>query len=465
MRTHRRIVALSFAVILAACTGSGGSSPLATVPASNGNPTPGAASPTRSPAAATSWSTDSAMAVDELMAAIGNPDTGSKSEAWNAFEAALAAGDAGRIASTAEPVQSHLLRARSLLAPYLDSAANGLAAREWDANLVGIADGVARMRDGGMAGSTAVVEAGRARMTDALRDHFYQAVYGPSADRWQVRWPWPDSRIVTPSRSRLGNEAGQAVDGRAETWWTAGDAPAPQWIEIDLGRVVTLTGVRLLTFQPAAGETDHRVRISGPAVASQELVAFTGTTRDSEWLEFTAQRPIRGIQAVRVTTLATASPVGWREVEIVLAPESRLTACAPGTTNLAIQRPSTASSSASDSKASLAVDGNRATRWESAAPAPQSIEIDLGRDTSVSSVQLLPGGSPADAIAVVVRGRDSAGHAMVLGFVNNKKTGSDWLTVAGPTPCVGLRWISIESGWSAGPVSWREIEVLGSKTG
>jgi hypothetical protein len=403
--------------------------------------------------------------MDELMVAIGNPDTGSKSEAWTAFEAALTGGNAGAITSTADAVLAHLVRARAHVAPYLTSARFGIGAQELDAMTVGIADGVARMRDGAVAGSTADVEAGRTRMTNALRDHFYQAVYGPSADRWRVQWAWPDSRVVTPSRSRLANEAGQAFDGRPESFWTAGDVPAPQWIEVDLGRVVTITGVRLLTAQPVAGPTDHRVTISGPNLASEELVAFTGTTGDSEWLEFTAPRPIPGVKVIRVTTLATPSLVGWREVEVVLAPGSRLEACARGTTNLAFHRPATATASASGSKPSLALDGDRATRWDAGAPAPQSIELDLGREVSISSVRLLPGGPAEAAIAAVVRGRDGAGHSMVLGTINQPTAGTDWLTVAGPTPCVGLRWISIETGWSVGSVSWREIQVLGATSG
>jgi hypothetical protein len=463
MRTHRGIGALSLAILLAACTTGPGSTPAATTPAGSTSPPSPAPTESRSVVPA-GWSADSAAAMDELMAAIGNPDTGSKSETWTAFEAALTSGDDAAIASSADAVRGHLERARALLASYLTSARYGIGAREWDAMLVGIADGVARMRDGGVAGSTAEVEAGRALMTDALRDHFYQSVYGPSAERWQARWAWPDTRVATPSRSRLANEAGAAFDGQPNSFWTAGNVPPPQWIELDLGRVVSITGVRLLTVQPIAGPTEHRVTISGPNLASSELVAFTGTTTDSQWLEFSAPRPIPGVQVIRVTTLATPSMVGWREVEVVLAPESRLEACARGTTNLALHRPASASATASGSKPGLAVDGERATRWDAGAPAPQSIELDLGRAASISSVRLLPGGPADAAIAVVVRGRDEAGHAVVLGTINQTTTGTDWLTVAGPTPCVGLRWVSIESGWSVGPVAWREIQVLGARS-
>lgn len=253
-----------------------------------------------------------------------------------------------------------------------------------------------------------------------------------------------------------------AFDGQPDTFWTAGDAPAPQWIEIDLGRVVTITGVRLLTAQSVAGATDHRVMIAGPTLESRELAAFQDATSDRQWLEHAAPRPISGVQVVRVTTLASPAMIGWREIEVALAPEFRPQACARVTTNLALDRPATASVTSPGSKPALAVDGDPETEWDAGAPAPQSIELDLGRETSISTIRLLPAGPADAAIAVVIKARDEADHSMVLGVVNQEATGTAWLTVAGPTPCVGLRWISIETGWSVGSVAWREIEVLGT---
>jgi len=462
MRTLARIPVLTLAAALAGCTGAAAPPGETAAPSISGRPTPSAAPAVSSSPARASWAADSAAAMDELVAAIGNPDVGSKSEAFEAFEAALASSDPSTIGSSAEVVLGHLARARALLAPYVGADEVSIAAREWDALMVGIAGGVTEMRDGGLGGSSTAIEAGRARMTDALRDHFYQAAYGPSSDRWQVSWPWPDSRSVTPSRSRLGNEAGMAFDGQPDTFWTAGDAPAPQWIEIDLGRVVTITGIRLLTAQSIAGTTDHRVTIEGPTLESQELVAFQDATSDRQWLEYAAPRPIPEVQVVRVTTLASPAMIGWREIEAVLAPEFQLQACARGTTNLALDRPATASASSPGSKPGLAVDGDPKTRWDAGGPAPQSIEVDLGRETSISSIRLLPAGPADAAIAVVVKARDEADHTLVLGVVNQTATGTAWLTVAGPTPCVGLRWISIETGWSVGAVAWREIEVLGT---
>ena len=395
------------------------------------------------------------------MTAIGNPDTGSTSDAFAAFEAALAGGDPSAIATTAEAVLAPLGVARERLAPHLDSGTYGVGAREWDVMLDGIARGVTRMRDAGASGSVAGVEAGRAAIGDALRDHFYQGVYGPSADRWQVRWAWPDTRVATPSRSRFGNEAGAAFDGSLDSYWTPGDVSAPQSLELDLGRTVTLTGLRLLVFQTATGRTAHEVTISGPSVQPRELTSFEGSTSDRQWLAYSAPRPIGGVRVIRITTTAGAPLIGWREIEPQLAPASRLAACGPATGNLALDRPITTSASPG-SKPARAVDGDPDTAWDAGVPAPASIEIDLGRPALIHAVRLLPFGPADQPIAAVVSGRDEAGHTMTIGVANQARTGTDWLILTGPTPCVGLRWVSVDIGWAAGTAGWREVEVLGT---
>ena len=478
MRVTSRILVLVVVASLAGCsvvgTRPGSPAPTAVGPPASAEasgsapaptpvlPSPGARTPSPPPG---TWAADSKVAIDELMLAIGNPDTGSKSEAWQAFEAAITGRDPAAIATTAQTVLRHLATARSRLEPYVHDAQNGVVASEWTVMLAGIGAAVTHMRDAATAGSSAEVEAGRTMLGDTLKDHFYQGVYGPSGERWQIHWAWPDARVATPSRSRLGNEAGAPFDGNLESYWTAGDVPAPQWIELDLGRTVGVTGIRLLTAQPVAGSTAHQVTVAGPSLAPRELAAFTGVTSDRQWLEARSVEPLAGVRTVRVTTTSAASLVGWREIELLLAPGSALAPCASAGTNLALGRPVSASTTAAASEPGRAVDGDRSTRWEAAGPAPQSIVIDLGRPASVGSVRMLPIG-PADApIAVVVQGRDEANHTMTLGTINQAATGSDWLTVAGPTPCVGLRWITIDTGWSAGPVGWAEVEVLGTAGG
>ena len=63
---------------------------------------------------------------------------------------------------------------------------------------------------------------------------------------------------------------------------------------------------------------------------------------------------------------------------VAAAPQANAATC--GTTNIALNRPATASSlENSGFPASNAVDGNTGTRWSSAFSDPQWLEVDLGK--------------------------------------------------------------------------------------
>ena len=85
---------------------------------------------------------------------------------------------------------------------------------------------------------------------------------------------------ATASHVRWTNTVEKAFDGDARSFWLAGDVPAPQWIEVDLGREATLTGIRLLTWQETAGPTDHQVTVRSGTGVQQELARFTDETTD-----------------------------------------------------------------------------------------------------------------------------------------------------------------------------------------
>ncbi|HEY4701807.1 MAG TPA: discoidin domain-containing protein, partial [Streptosporangiaceae bacterium] len=71
------------------------------------------------------------------------------------------------------------------------------------------------------------------------------------------------------------------------------------------------------------------------------------------------------------------------------ATTARTTAATCGTTNLALNKTATASSTESGAyPASDAVDGNTGTRWSSAFSDPQWLEVDLGSSQSICSVTL-----------------------------------------------------------------------------
>jgi len=72
---------------------------------------------------------------------------------------------------------------------------------------------------------------------------------------------------------------------------------------------------------------------------------------------------------------------------VAAAPQANAATC--GTTNIALNRPATASSlENSGFPASNAVDGNTGTRWSSAFSDPQWLEVDLGSTQSICQVTL-----------------------------------------------------------------------------
>ncbi|MDQ1323930.1 MAG: type domain, partial [Chloroflexota bacterium] len=174
----------------------------------------------------------------ELVAAIGNPDTGSGSPAWEAFEAALGTGDAERIRATSETVIGHLRAACAAVAPYFDQPGASAWAMDVRGLFDGIAGAVAAMSDAAIGHDQAGLDAGRDQMQTALLDHFFQSfkMSDPEAYRTGLR----DSQwSATASHVRwITGDVGRAFDGDPATAWLAGNVPAPQWIEVDFGMEV-----------------------------------------------------------------------------------------------------------------------------------------------------------------------------------------------------------------------------------
>jgi hypothetical protein len=256
----------------------------------------------------------SRKAIDELMAAVGNPDVDSQSEAWKRFEAAISSGDATSIRAAADEVLGHLEASRQDVAPYLRYSVNLV---EWDQLIAGIAEGVTGMRDGAVAGESDRVQAGRDRMQAAILDHFWQSIRGPTSDEFWHRWPAPDTRIAIASHTRYSQPLSYAFDGKADTaWWAGADSMPPQWIEVDFGKDVSVAAIRLQVYQDAAGLSEHVVTARSCDGTERGLATFSGQTGDGQWLEYIAPTPVGGVRSLRITTTASTGPIGWREIDI-----------------------------------------------------------------------------------------------------------------------------------------------------
>ena len=116
-------------------------------------------------------------------------------------------------------------------------------------------------------------------------------------------------RKASASASIAGSEPSRAIDGDADTLWSAGAGP-PAWIQVDLGAAHAVSEIRLVISQSPAGATRHRVscgmEAGGPRTA---LGTLSGTTEDGKVLDLRLAHAV-SCRYVRLDTRA-ARP-GWR---------------------------------------------------------------------------------------------------------------------------------------------------------
>lgn len=222
-------------------------------------------------------------------------------------------------------------------------------------------------------------------------------------------------KTATALSSLGGNTASKAVDGAAGTRWESVHNVDPQWIQIDLGAPQRICGVKL-NWEGAYGK-DYQIQVSEDGTAwttLADVVDGNGGIDDLSGLS--------GIgRYIRMFGTERGLPYGYSlwefEVYVGTAPTLTPTPTGPtptltpsltptitftptitntpidpqdcGTTNMAINRPATASSSVGAASASKAVDGFSGTRWESAQGIdPQWIQLDFGTPAIICRVVL-----------------------------------------------------------------------------
>ena len=130
---------------------------------------------------------------------------------------------------------------------------------------------------------------------------------------------------VSGSGVGSGTRYAYAVDENNNNYWTAGGY-APQYIDLDLGRPIALSKVRLLTSQTPAGFTTHEVYVGNAAPSAdtsslKRIWTLSGNTADNQWLEKMGDaddnKPVGLVRWVRIKTTASPSWVGWREIELI----------------------------------------------------------------------------------------------------------------------------------------------------
>lgn len=117
------------------------------------------------------------------------------------------------------------------------------------------------------------------------------------------------------SLSLRDQQPANAIDGSLETQWGAGSG-APQWIEINLGKPSTITGIHLIVAQYPNGNTTHQVWVRGINNNLKLIHEFKGNTVDNQTLEYTFGAPLTDIQYIRILTTQSPSWVSWKEIEV-----------------------------------------------------------------------------------------------------------------------------------------------------
>src|SRR5689334_20120170 len=181
------------------------------------------------------------------------------------------------------------------------------------------------------------------------------------------------NRPVTVSSVQSGTSytGNLAVDGKTTTRWSS--APSDnQWIYVDLGSQYNITSVNI-TWETAYGK-NYTIDVSGDASTWTTIKTITGNTSTSNSNSVSGTgRYVRMHGSLRGTTF------GYSIWEMVVFGTAVTQGSGSGT-NLALNRPGTASSvqSGSSFSAGLAFDGNSTTRWSSSSTDNEWIYVDLG---------------------------------------------------------------------------------------
>jgi hypothetical protein len=182
------------------------------------------------------------------------------------------------------------------------------------------------------------------------------------------------------STENAGTPASAAVDGDTTTRWSSAFAD-PQWLRVDLGSTATISQVVLVW--EAAYATSFQIQTSADGSSWTSVYTTTTGTGGTQTLNLSGTG-----RYVRIYATARATVYGYSLFEFqVFGTIGGSGAC--GTSNAALGRPATASSTENATfPASAAVDGNTGTRWSSAFADPQWLQVDLGATVTVCQVIL-----------------------------------------------------------------------------
>lgn len=199
-------------------------------------------------------------------------------------------------------------------------------------------------------------------------------------------------RPVTTGGAHDGYPASNVTDGSQATYWEGPTGSFPQWVQIDLGRTVDVSGVVLKL--PASWEArTETVAVQGSAdggtfstLSAAAKRSFAPGSGNSVAVGVTAE--------TRYVRVQVGDNSGWNaaqlsEVEVLGSPEGggEDPQEPPAGTNLALRKPIEATSVTQNYVAANANDGSTDTYWEASGQS-SSLTAKLGADADLSGVVL-----------------------------------------------------------------------------
>jgi len=192
------------------------------------------------------------------------------------------------------------------------------------------------------------------------------------------------NKTATASSTENGSfPAADAVDGNTGTRWSSAFSD-PQWLEVDLGSSQSICQVGL--DWETAYATGFQIQVSTDNTNWTTIYSTTTGTGGDQTLSVTGTG-----RYIRMYGTARATQYGYSlwEFQVYGSGSGGGGSGTCGTTNAALNQPTTASSLESASfPAADATDGNTGTRWSSAFSDPQWLEVDLGSSQNICQVTL-----------------------------------------------------------------------------
>jgi len=187
------------------------------------------------------------------------------------------------------------------------------------------------------------------------------------------------NKPATASSVEAAYVASNAVDASATTRWASAFSD-PQWIQVDLGATYDINRVRLVWEAAYGSAYEIQTSTNGTAwTTARSVTGGNGGEDDNTGLSASARY-------VRINGTARGTAWGYSLFTFEVYGGD---AQPQPTTNVALNKPATASSVEAAYVASNAVDASATTRWASAFSDPQWIQVDLGATYNISRVRLV----------------------------------------------------------------------------